>query len=135
MSTASSKTARDLMTTQVIGLAPTDSVRKAIEVLIQYKISGAPVLEPDTQKLLGVVSEYDLILAMHSVGGGMDVSSAMHTRVHTVPPDTSLDELSTLMLERKIRRFPVVDDQGCVLGIVARRDILRAYLDARPSIL
>ena len=122
-----------IMTTKVFSLRPTDSVRTAIRLLLDNGISGAPVVEDGTGKLLGLITEYDLILAVHHVGWGLDVRQIMKTDILTVKSDAPIAEITDLMITQKIRRVLVVNDEGQPVGIVARRDIIAAYYDDGPQ--
>src|SRR5690606_10558010 len=108
---------------------PQWTIEHAIRALMRHGYSGAPVVDADG-KLLGVLSEQDCIqflasAAFHSMPSGL-VADAMHRDVLTVLPTTELFRLTYLFHENPYRRIPVVDEQGALLGLVARRDLLRA---------
>jgi CBS domain-containing protein len=121
------KLARDIMTKNPIVLVRRDTIKKAIAVLVAECISGAPVVDEATGKMVGLVSEYDLILAIHSVGSGVDVADAMKQKVMSVTETTPVEDVADLMLVHKIRRVPVLDEQGRPSGMISRREILKAY--------
>ncbi|MFZ5899232.1 MAG: CBS domain-containing protein [Bacillota bacterium] len=50
----------------------------------------------------------------------------MSTKLHTVGPDASVEDIATIMVERNINRVPVVDEDNKLIGIVSRQDIIRA---------
>jgi CBS domain-containing protein len=114
------------MLTEIITIDSRASVRQAMAVLVENRISGAPVVG-EGQRIVGFVSEYDLILAVHSIGDGSEVSHAMKTHVLSIREETPIEEIAALMLERNIRRVPVVGAEGHLVGIVSRRDVLRTY--------
>ncbi len=119
--------ARDIMTRSVISIHEQDSVRTAIDRLLAHGISGLPVVDLKSGRMVGIVTEYDLIIAMQLVGSGLDVRAAMKTGVLTVTETTPIEQVADLMLTHMIRRVPVVNDDGQPVGIVSRRDILRSY--------
>ena len=119
------KLARDIMTKNPIVLVRRDSIKKAIAVLVSECISGAPVVDEVTGKMVG--SEYDLILAIHSVGSGVDVADAMKQKVMSVTETTPVEDVADLMLVHKIRRVPVLDEEGRPSGIISRREVLKSY--------
>lgn len=121
------KLARDIMTKNPIVLVRRDTIKKAIAVLIAERISGAPVVDEATGEMVGLVSEYDLILAIHSIGSGVDVADAMKQKVMSVTESTPVEDVADLMLVHKIRRVPVLDDQGRPTGMISRREILKTY--------
>ena len=116
-------TVRDAMTTQVITLRDTDSVVAGLKVLVKEAISGAPVVTQN-DRVIGMVTEFDLLLAMDCVGEQLPISRVMHKDVVSIAPDTDLEEARRLILAHNYRRLPVVEG-GRLVGILARRDILR----------
>ncbi len=115
--------AKEIMATSVVTLRPQDSVQRAIGVLLDNNVSGAPVVD-EKGKLVGFISEYDLGLAVHCVGAGLDVQKAMKRETVTVNEDTPLEEIVDLMLQFKIKRIPVVNQEQQPVGIVSQRDVL-----------
>ncbi|XP_062193732.1 CBS domain-containing protein CBSX1, chloroplastic-like [Phragmites australis] len=141
---------------------PTTSVDEALELLVQHRISGFPVIDDDW-KLVGVVSDYDL-LALDSMPGGLadtntsmfpDVDSTWKTfreiqrllsktngkvigDVMTSSPlvvreNTNLDAATRLLLETKYRRLPIVDSMGKLVGMITRGNIVRAALKIKKK--
>ncbi|TKY59063.1 CBS domain-containing protein CBSX1 [Spatholobus suberectus] len=134
----------------------TTTVDEALEALVNNRISGLPVIDDDWN-LVGVVSDYDL-LAIDSISGGPqsdanlfpDVDSSWKTfneiqkllsktngqvvgDLMTPTPlvvheSTSLEEAARLLLETKYRRLPVVDDDGKLVGLITRGNIVKAAL-------
>jgi len=112
-----SATARDVMTTSVIGVSPGDSVDEAARLLTFHDISGLPVC--DGTRVVGVVSEADLIGK-----SGATVSEVMTAPAVTVSESTSLEHMAHQFTQQRIRRLPVVDAAGNLMGIVSRHDVL-----------
>jgi CBS domain-containing protein len=141
--------ARDIMTSPVITIKMNSSVGDAAKSLLQNHISAAPVID-DSGRLIGMISEGDLmrryetaterrqswwlrmisgdhILAMEYVKAhGQKVSEVMTEQVVTVAPDTSLRDVADQLDRRSIKRVPVVEN-GSLVGIVSRADLLRAF--------
>ena len=116
---------RDAMSSPVITLRDTDSALAGLRALVQNAISGAPVVSSDA-RLVGIVTEFDLLLAIDYVGDAVPISRVMHKNVTSVRPDTTLDEARHLILDHHYGALPVVQDDK-VIGVVARRDILRVH--------
>lgn len=124
---------QDIMTRKIILVTPDMVIRDIIELLITNGISGAPVIDNTTKRILSVVSEAD-IMKIAALNG---VTDQLVKFLNQLP---STDELITIhqreafaevfkkFLTSPVRRVPVIDDQGMVLGIVSRRDIMRAFL-------
>lgn len=140
---------------------PTTSVDEALEALVEKRITGFPVIDDDW-KLVGVVSDYDL-LALDSISGGSqsdtsvfpDVNSSWKTfnEIHNllnktngkvvgdlmtpaplvVHESTNLEDAARLLLETKFRRLPVVDGDGKLVGIITRGNVVRAALQIKHA--
>jgi CBS domain-containing protein len=142
--------AKDIMTTAVVTLKRDMGVKEAAETLLDNSIGGAPVVD-DEGKVIGMVSESDLIMEdvklhfptfVHLLSGiiyleslksfeeklrkavGVKVEDVMSKKVITVTEDTPVEDIATLMIERKISRVPVVK-KGKLVGLVSKRDIVR----------
>jgi CBS domain-containing protein len=92
---------------------------------------GALVVSSDGAHIDGILSERDVVraLANHGAGAlGRPVSSAMTVDVRTCAEADTVDELMSLMTERRIRHVPVVDDAGVLAGIVSIGDVVKARL-------
>lgn len=117
--------AKDIMTQDVVTVSPDTRLRDVAKILAEKRISGVPVV--DAGKVVGVCSEADILKA-----GNMDRTAAevMATDVISVEPDTSVTEIARLMSDHGIKRVPVVDSSGNLVGIVSRADIVRAMAEA-----
>ena len=112
-----SATARDVMTTNVVSVTPGHSVDEAAHLLTFHDISGLPVC--DGRRVVGVVSEADLIGK-----SGATVGDVMTAPAVTVPETLSLEHVAQRLTQERIRRLPVVDGEGHLVGIVSRHDVL-----------
>ena len=108
---------------QLVTLRENDSALTGLRLLVKEGLSGAPVVAADS-KLVGMVTEFDLLLAIDYVGETTPISRVMTKDVTAVRTDTDLEHARRLMLEHHYRRLPVVSD-GRVVGVLSRRDILR----------
>lgn len=115
--------------TDVVTIKPEATVSQLVALLAKYGI-GAVVVSSDTRSITGIVSERDVVRALHL---GQDrlfesVSAIMTTHVFCAPPDADVDEVMRLMTERRVRHIPIVDDDGLLLGIVSIGDIVKSRL-------
>jgi CBS domain-containing protein len=113
--------ARDIMTREVITLVPEMTVGEAGDVLVRYRIHGAPVVGRDGM-LVGMVSLVDLVAKP-----GAKVREIMTADPVFAMEDTPVTELAQTMLDEMVRRVPITSG-GRVVGIVSASDIVRAYL-------
>ena len=121
-----SMTAKDCMNRTLVSVRPDDDVLTAVRVLVDNKISGAPVID-NIGNLLGIITEKDCMAIALSAGYhgelGGKVSDYMSREVTTVDTGTPVVEIAEHFAKRNFRRLPVLES-GRVVGIVSRRDIL-----------
>jgi hypothetical protein len=117
---------RDVMTTNVVSVSPPESVDEAARLLTFHDISGLPVCEGG--RVVGVVSEADLIGK-----SGSTVGEVMTSPATTVSESTTLEHVADLLVQQRIRRLPVVDATGRLVGVVSRRDVLRWAASRVPA--
>lgn len=111
--------ATDIMTKDIITVAPTMTVKQLANTLIKNQVSGAPVAGKNG-KIIGVVSEADIVAKK-----GKDVKSIMSKKVISVREDASVEEIAQIMTTHSIKRVPVMRGDE-VVGIVSRADIVSA---------
>ena len=93
---------------------------------------GALVVSSGGGTIEGILSERDVVRALAAHGGGTlgrTVSSAMSTDVVTCSCGDGVDQLMSLMTERRIRHLPVVDDHGHLAGIISIGDVVKARIE------
>lgn len=120
-----------MVTKPVVFTRDTDLL-DAIRVLLDRRISGAPVVD-ERGNLIGVLTERDflkaaLVAGYHGESGGC-VGDYMSSDVEAVNADDSLLDVAMRFIETKYRRYPVIEDNR-VVGLVSRRDVLRAVIEA-----
>lgn len=124
--------ARDLVT-----FSPDQTIQEVIDIIIEKRISGAPVLDKN-KKLVGIISEKDCLRiivdqAYHNLP--MDpkkVSDYMTADVKTLSPESNVVEAANEFLSTPIRRLPIIEN-GVLIGQVSRRDILKASKNVNPT--
>jgi CBS domain-containing protein len=119
-------TVRDVMTSSVISVSAHESVDEAARLLTFHDVSGLPVCADG--KVIGVVSEADLIGK-----SGATVGDVMTSPAVTALESTGLEQVAEQLTQQRIRRVPVVNGQGQLIGIVSRRDVLRWAASRVPT--
>jgi CBS domain-containing protein len=101
-----------------------------IATMMVEGFGSMPVVD-DRQRLIGVVSEYDLLASLKRGHKWSDVKAGdiMAPNPYSIRPETNVATLVEVLLKSDLIRAPVVDKDNMLVGIVARRDILRAYLN------
>ncbi len=144
--------ARDVMTTTVATVHPRTPLAEAVAKLVEGRISGLPVVD-DQGALVGILTEGDLLrrvelgtVPQHSGWmrflRGPGLAASEYVRTHTAAvedvmtqaptsatPATTLDDVVALMERHRVRRVPIVDD-GKLVGLVSRADLVRALASA-----
>ena len=135
-----SKLARDIMVTNLVTLQPETPVLSSIRSLVQGKVKGAPVVGPD-RKYCGIFTERCCLNVLmtytgHSswsryLGGKIPVSSDIMTRkLFLLTPEMDVFEAISLLLAKKISGTPVVDSDGCFLGVFSEKSSMDVLVGA-----
>ncbi|ANQ47989.1 CBS domain-containing protein [Flammeovirga yaeyamensis] len=125
------------MTKKLIVFKPDQFIEEAMEVLVEKKISGAPVIN-DEGDLVGMLSEKDCLhIVLESRYLNFPASQGrvkdyMTKAVMSITPDRDVVEVAMLFKNSSYRRYPIVK-KGKLIGQVSRRDILRAAIDLKST--
>ena len=135
---------RDRMSSPATTVTPDTPFQEALRLMREHKFRRLPVVNAE-QKLVGIVSERDLLHAapspatslsvweMNYLLSKLKVEQLMAARVVMVSPDTPLEEAARLMVEHKIGGLPVVDAQRHVVGVITETDIFKAFVEMLGS--
>ena len=146
-------TAKDIMTSEVITISPEEEVAQAAKLLLAKRINGLPVVN-DAGELVGILCQSDLIIQQKNIPlpslftlldgfipltpskkldkevekiAATKVSDAMTADPVTVNPDTGIEEIAALMVEKNYHTLPVVEG-GKLVGIVGKEDVLKTLI-------
>ena len=110
--------------------ARSDTTAKQIAEMMLEGFGAVPIVDAD-QRLIGIVSEHDLLTSLekNQKWGEVSAKDIMTPNPYSVRPDTDLATLVHVLRVSNLIRVPVVVADEKLVGIVARRDILRAYLN------
>jgi len=149
--------ARDVMVSPVITVGRIATVRDVAKILLEKRISAVPVVD-NVGKVVGIVTESDL---MHRTEAGTErpyswwvhflagdatiaadyvkshavkVEDVMTADVVTATPETPLHEIAALLEERQIKRVPIVNKEGSLVGIVSRANLIQVVASAWPKL-
>ncbi|MFI5294249.1 MAG: CBS domain-containing protein [Thermodesulfovibrionales bacterium] len=135
----------EVMTIEAVAVNEDADIEEAIMLLSGHRVSGLPVVDKEN-RVLGVITEADILSVMgmkrghtfkdivarllgESVPGnkaGNTVRQVMSSPAISTTPDALILEIAGILEERRIKRLPVVDSRGVLVGIVSRTDIVRA---------
>jgi CBS domain-containing protein len=119
---------KDIMTTHVVAVGPGASYREVAATLRAHRVSGLPVVDAEGI-VVGVVSETDLLIKRAKAG--RTAADLMSHPAVTTSPDELVSSVARIMYRRKLRRMPVVDSGGHLVGIACRSDVLSVF--SRPD--
>jgi CBS domain-containing protein len=141
------KTVKDVMSTLPVWVSETASFQDIAARLRECRVSAFPVLDGHG-KVIGIVSEADLLVkeavlaepggiagllaglvhhASRAKAGGVTAADLMTSPAVTIGPDDTVEHAAKLMYDRKVKRLPVVDQDGRLVGIISRTDILAVF--------
>ena len=147
-------TAKDIMTRDVITISPETEIAQAAKLLLTNRINGVPVVN-DAGELVGILCQSDLIIQQKNIPipslftfldgfipltpskkldeevekiAATRASDAMTANPVTVSPDTEIEKIAALMVEKSYHTLPVVDE-GQLVGIVGKEDVLKTLID------
>lgn len=147
------KTAKDIMTIDPVTISPETEITQAATLLLEKRINGVPVVD-DAGKLVGILCQSDLIVQQKKMPipslftfldglisltsmkqmekearkiTAITVADAMTKNPVTIKPDTAIETMAELMVDKKFHTLPVLD-AGKLVGIVGKEDILRTLM-------
>jgi CBS domain-containing protein len=149
--------ARDVMVSPVVTVGKTATVREVARILLEKHISAVPVID-SAGKVVGMVTESDLMHRteagterpyswwLHLLAGdatiaadyvkshAVKIEDVMTPDVVTAAPETPLHEIATLLEKHRIKRVPIVNKNGDLVGIVSRANLIQVIASARPKL-
>lgn len=118
---------RQIMTKDVESCDGFTDLANAAMIMWRKDCGIVPVIEPDTREVVGVVTDRDICMAVatrHQRPEEICVDDVVSGKLHAVRPDDDVSRALDLMREQRIRRLPVVDEQGHLAGIVSLMDLV-----------
>ncbi|HYZ32272.1 MAG TPA: CBS domain-containing protein [Crenalkalicoccus sp.] len=116
---------------QVISVGPEDPIHAVTRTLAQHRI-GAALVRDAAGRLLGIISERDIVRGMAGHGPGtsrLPVEQLMTRDLVTVAPEARVPDALALMTRRRIRHLPVIDAEGRLAGLVSIGDLVKARIE------
>jgi CBS domain-containing protein len=125
---------QDVMTRDPRSVSPQTTAREAAQLMKAEDVGIIPVV--DGSRLVGVVTDRDL--AVRVVAEGRDASTTVRdvmssNRIATCRPEEDIDRAMETMAKEQVRRIPIVDERGALVGIVAQADVVRKAENDRKA--
>ncbi|HBZ69648.1 MAG TPA: hypothetical protein DEP35_07945 [Deltaproteobacteria bacterium] len=129
-----------LMTKDVRACRPSHTLNCAAQILWEYDCGIVPVVDEEgLEKVIGTLTDRDICMAAYTQGrrlSEIQVGSAMARTIHSCTPSATLEDAMQKMREAQVRRLPVVDQAGHLLGMISLADIAHeAKVHGGPSAL
>ena len=128
---------QDVMTKNPASVTPAATAREAAQLMQREDTGVIPVVEEQSSKrLVGIVTDRDI--AIRIVAEGKDANTRVSdimsaNRLATCSPNDDVDDVMNAMAKEQVRRIPIVDERGSLLGIVAQADIVRKADDTKAE--
>ena len=128
--------AHDIMAKNPKYVTPETTVREAAQLMQSEDVGMLPVVRSGSKNIIGVVTDRDLAIRHVAAGHSSPdcpVSEAMSSNVKTCKENDSVDDVMKVMGSEQVRRIPIVDERGDLVGIVAQADIAREANDKKAE--
>ena len=126
---------QDLMTTEVGTCRAFDGADRGAQIMWERDCGAVPVLDQEGS-VVAMLTDRDLCMAAMTQGRALSeirVSSAMSRNLWACRPDDDLSQTEAVMRTRKVRRLPVVDGEGKLVGLLSLSDLARASMAPKPG--
>ena len=147
-------TVKDIMSVNIVSVKPNTEIIEAAKLLLENRFNGLPVVD-DNGKVVGIICQSDLVAQQKSLPiptlftfldgfipltslkkmeseiqkiAAITVADAMTKKPVTVKPDTRIETVAALMADKKLYTLPVLDDDGRLIGIVGKEDLLKSVI-------
>ena len=128
--------AREIMTANPRTVTPDTNLPEVARLMQQEDVGIVPVVDGGSQSLVGVVTDRDIAIRVVAEGrdpSSVRVSEIMSTNVRTCREDDDVDQVMDVMGQEQVRRIPIVDDRGSLVGIIAQADVVREANDHKAE--
>lgn len=129
--------AQDIMSRNPTCVTPDTPIVDAARLMKRENIGVVPVVESEgSRRLVGVLTDRDIAIravAEGRDGGSTSVGHIMTSEVRSAAPDDSVNDVMALMGREQVRRVPIVDDRGALVGIIAQADIVLQAEDEKKA--
>jgi CBS domain-containing protein len=118
----------ELMHSPVVTCKVDDTLNEAARLMWDNDCGSLPVVDGGG-KVVGMVTDRDLCMAAYTQGRplwAIPVSSVMAKQVFSVGPDADVVDAQKVMSERQVRRIPIIDAEGTLVGMLSLNDLVRA---------
>ena len=121
---------QDLMTPDPACCTPQDAITDVARMMVEEDCGAIPVVESqESRRVVGIITDRDIVVRIVARGedvAAAQVAQAMSSDVSTLRTDANIDDCVRLMSDYQVRRVPIVDESGTLVGMVSQADLARA---------
>jgi CBS domain-containing protein len=129
--------AQEIMTSDPVYVTPDTPIQEAAQMMKNQNVGMLPVIGGDgSRNLVGVITDRDITIRHVAEGhssADCPVREAMTENVTTCRPDANIDEVMDVMGREQVRRIPIVDERGSLVGVVAQADVVLHARDEKKA--
>ena len=129
--------AQDIMSADPVCVTPQTSMEEAARLMKDHDVGVLPVVAAEgSRELVGVITDRDITIRHVAEGHGSPdcpVSEAMSENVKTCAPDAAVEDVMDTMGREQVRRIPIVDERGALVGMVSQADVVLEARDERKA--
>ncbi|CAN5259221.1 CBS domain-containing protein [soil metagenome] len=129
--------ANEIMTAEPVCVTPDTPIQEAARLMKDQNVGMLPVVQAEgSRQLIGVITDRDIALRHVAEGhtsGDCPVSEAMTEHVTTANPNSDVNDVMDIMGKEQVRRIPIVDERGDVVGVVAQADVVLHAKDDKKA--
>ena len=116
----------NIMTKDLFTVLPENTVEEAVRKMVERDVECLPVISTAAQFLIGIITFRDIVtkfVCARACAEGMKVSEIMSDNLITCSPDSSILDVVKIMKNKYVRRIPVINSQGVLVGLVTNSDL------------
>ena len=129
--------AQDIMSADPVCVTPQTSMEEAARLMKDHNVGVLPVVSQEgSRELVGIITDRDITIRHVAEGHGSPdcpVSEAMSENVKTCSPDAAVEDVMDTMGREQVRRIPIVDERGSLVGMVSQADVVLEAKDERKA--
>jgi CBS domain-containing protein len=118
---------QDVMSRELETCRPEEDLNRVAQLMWERDVGVVPVVEP-SGAVIGMITDRDLCMAAYTQGrhlASIGVGEVMSRMIHSCAPGTSLESALAVMKEGRVRRLPVIDSGGGLVGLLSLNDLVR----------
>lgn len=128
----------DVMTRDPVTCVPTDGITRVAQIMKEQDVGSVPVVDAaESRRLVGIVTDRDIVIKLVAQGRGVEAATVRDAMTNNPTSCRDTDDVESAfkaMAQRQVRRMPIVERDGRLVGIIAQADVAtRVHLDEKTG--